>query len=77
MSKADIVKLYDILDAVERIEKHCIPWTQIVAMRHILVHEYEGIDPSQIIKVLKHNIRPLKQAVQTLIQKLDPDGNFK
>jgi uncharacterized protein with HEPN domain len=43
--RSDIERLKDIAEAVAAIEKHTeIPWSKVVGMRNILVHNYFGID---------------------------------
>lgn len=49
-----------------------IPWNQIVGMRHILVHQYFGIDLNEIWNVIEKHLPALKSAVNDLISKAEP-----
>ncbi len=40
-----------------------VPWTQIVGMRHRLVHVYWGIDLSLVYEVVERHLRPLLAAI--------------
>jgi uncharacterized protein with HEPN domain len=48
-----------------------IQWRQIVGLRHILVHEYFGIDTNLIWQIIAEDIPKLKEEVQKIISLLD------
>lgn len=48
-----------------------IAWRQIEGLRHILVHEYFGIDLVRIWMILKNDLFKLNQDVQTLYNELE------
>ncbi|MDE3015360.1 MAG: DUF86 domain-containing protein [Pseudomonadota bacterium] len=110
MKATDTHHLYDILDAIHKIEKYYttdsadelrwnmmlrqmqiigeavnklseatkqqtpeVPWSKIVATRHVLVHAYDDIH----IPKIQHDIQSLKAAVTALLKKLDPNEELK
>jgi uncharacterized protein with HEPN domain len=44
-----------------------IHWRQIIGLRHILVHEYFGIDANLIWQIIVSDIPQLKEAVKEVI----------
>jgi uncharacterized protein with HEPN domain len=44
-----------------------IEWRQIIGLRHILVHEYFGIDSQLIWQIITKDIPNLKEAIQSAV----------
>jgi uncharacterized protein with HEPN domain len=47
-----------------------VEWGQIVSMRHILVHEYFGIDSKLVWQVVVKDIPALKEKVTNIVSQL-------
>ena len=48
-----------------------IEWRQIIGLRHILVHEYFGIDTTLIWQIISADIPKLRDDIQTILGSLD------
>jgi uncharacterized protein with HEPN domain len=44
-----------------------IPWRQIIGLRHILVHEYFGIDDVLVWQVLEKDLPFLKENITSFL----------
>jgi uncharacterized protein with HEPN domain len=47
-----------------------IPWSRIVAMRNILVHQYFGIDWQEVWKTVEIDIPDLKREVELVLERI-------
>ena len=47
---------------------HDIPWPQIIKMRHVLVHDYFGIDLGEIWAVVERDLPALKKQVSAILK---------
>ena len=45
-----------------------IPWSEIIGMRHILVHNYFGIDTQVVWDAVERDLPSLKEKITTLLQ---------
>ncbi len=44
-----------------------IPWKDIIAMRHMLVHQYFGIDLEEVWNTVQQDLPRLKKAIDRII----------
>lgn len=45
-----------------------VPWSQIITMRHVLVHDYLGIDLSEVWVVVERDLPALKKQIRQMIR---------
>lgn len=57
-----------------RAENAGIPWTRIVGMRNILVHNYFGIDVGVVWSVIERDLPDLKREVTRYLREMDGHG---
>ncbi len=59
----------NLSDAIK--EKYSdVEWNQIVGMRHVLVHEYFGIDTTLIWQIIRNDIPVLKKKTERILEEL-------
>jgi uncharacterized protein with HEPN domain len=56
-------------DVRERISD--VPWSKMIGMRHILVHNYFRIDTEIVWDVVARDLPVLKRSLQALLDKLE------
>lgn len=52
-----------------------IEWMKIIRSRHVLVHDYFGIDYEIVWRIITHHLPPLQSAPADLITNEFPDNN--
>ena len=48
-----------------------VPWTKIVGMRHVLVHNYFDIDEKVVGEVVEHDLPDLKAKIAAILGELE------
>jgi len=51
-----------------------VPWAQIVAMRHILVHDYFAVDLDEVWAAIERDVPELKRKIVAILAELKPGG---
>lgn len=46
-----------------------IPWPQIVAMRHVLVHQYFEVDPEEVWATVDRDLPDLKRKIEAILRR--------
>jgi uncharacterized protein with HEPN domain len=54
-----------------RDEQADIPWTEIIGMRHILVHDYFVIDTDIVWDAVERDLPDLKPKVERMLRELE------
>lgn len=57
-----------------RDHEQSIPWSKIMGMRHILVHDYFAVDTDVVWDVVEHDLPDLKAKVEVILRKLESDS---
>jgi uncharacterized protein with HEPN domain len=45
-----------------------VPWPQIITMRHVLVHDYLGIDLAEVWAVVERDLPALKRQIRRMVK---------
>ena len=51
------------IDKTTRAKNSGVPWSKIIGLRNIAIHEYFGIDKSIIWNIIQNNIPELKKSI--------------
>ena len=49
-----------------------IPWSDIIGMRHVLVHHYFRIDRNRVWQVVSNDVPRLKAMILSLLEEMEP-----
>jgi uncharacterized protein with HEPN domain len=58
-----------------RMKNPQVPWPLIVGMRHILVHDYFGIDLGEVWSVVERDLPVLRREVQAILDSERTEGH--
>ena len=47
-----------------------VPWPQIIKMRHVLIHDYLGIDLAEVWAVVERDLPILKKQVSDILKQV-------
>ncbi len=51
-----------------------IPWSNIISLRNVLIHEYFGVDLSIVWEIITKDLPPTKMKVQALVENLEKNN---
>jgi len=46
-----------------------LPWSEMIAMRNVMIHEYDDVDMSIVWKTVKNDLPPLVDLLKRIISK--------
>lgn len=52
-----------------RAQRPDIPWRRIAGLRDVLIHDYMGVDPAEVWRVVESHLPELRDAVQQLLSR--------
>jgi uncharacterized protein with HEPN domain/predicted nucleotidyltransferase len=72
-----VIRNFEVIgEAVKRLSDELtgayphIEWHQIAGFRDFLIHHYNRVDPQEVWKIVENDLQPLRQAVESMLQKL-------
>jgi len=54
-----------------RREQPSIPWRALAGFRDVLIHQYEGVNNTEVWQIVEKDLGPLRQAITTILPPLD------
>jgi len=81
MAQDAVIRNFEIIgEAVKRLSEDTrqiapeIPWRQYAGFRDVLIHQYDGINLSEVWLTIENDLPHLKEAVRMLLKTLDSQG---
>lgn len=83
MARDAVIRNIQVLgEAANRVPKEFrdnhidIEWTRVIRTRHILVHDYFGVDYSIVWRIITIHLKPLQESLERIIKAEFPDGEL-
>ena len=51
------------------------PWGQMIAVRNILIHNYDNVRLERIWEIIENDVPPLKPQIEAILAQLDAEEN--
>ncbi len=73
-----VIRNFEVIgEAAKRIpeeyrkKESAIPWRALAAFRDVLIHQYEGVNISEVWQIVERDLEPLRQAIASILPPLD------